>query len=118
MENIFRTVLSIISLISAVLAASYPKPVPSEDYLLHEVLDNAGEFHVYWKFNTTHITFELHVKTRGYVGFGISPNGKMYPSDVIIGWVKDGVTHFSVSIFSCCLYSRSRPLSLSLSLSL
>jgi hypothetical protein len=49
-------------------------------------------------FNATHITFELHVKTRGYVGFGISPNGKMYPSDVVIGWVKDGVTHFSVSI--------------------
>ena len=110
MEKLFRTVLFIISIISTVLAASHPKPVPSEDYLLHEVLDNYGKFHVYWKFNTTHITFELHVKTRGYVGFGISPNGKMYPSDVIIGWVKDGVTHFSVSIF-LFLYSLSLSLS-------
>ncbi|XP_052090828.1 DBH-like monooxygenase protein 1 homolog [Mytilus californianus] len=57
--------------------------------------DHLGNYHVYWKFNQTHITFEVHVKTRGYVGFGFSPNGKMYPSDVVVGWVKDGVPHFS-----------------------
>lgn len=72
-------------------------PVPSEHFLLHEILDHLGNYHVYWKFNQTHITFEVHVKTRGYVGLGFSPNGKMYPSDVVVGWVKDGVPHFSVS---------------------
>ncbi|CAG2223452.1 unnamed protein product [Mytilus edulis] len=70
-------------------------PVPSEHFLLHEILDHLGNYHVYWKFNQTHITFEVHVKTRGYVGLGFSPNGKMYPSDVVVGWVKDGVPHFS-----------------------
>ncbi|XP_063420467.1 uncharacterized protein LOC134705676 [Mytilus trossulus] len=70
-------------------------PVPLEHFLLHEILDHLGNFHVYWKFNQTHITFEVHVRTRGYVGFGFSPNGKMYPSDVVVGWVKDGVPHFS-----------------------
>lgn len=88
-------VIVILSLCWATKATQNTKPVPSEAYLLHEVLDHDGKFHVFWKFNATHITFELHVKTRGYVGFGISPNGKMYPSDVVIGWVKDGITHFS-----------------------
>ena len=37
------------------------------------------------------------METRGYVGFGISPNGDMVNSDVVIGWVKDGRTYFSVS---------------------
>ncbi|XP_052090829.1 DBH-like monooxygenase protein 1 homolog [Mytilus californianus] len=70
-------------------------PIPTERFLLHETLDHLGNYHVFWKFNKTHITFEVHVKTRGYFGFGISPNGKMYPSDVVVGWVKDGVPHFS-----------------------
>jgi hypothetical protein len=94
----FAQVIVILCLCWTAKATQHTNPVPSEAYLLHEVLDHVGKFHVFWKFNATHITFELHVKTRGYVGFGISPNGKMYPSDVVIGWVKDGVTHFSVSI--------------------
>lgn len=72
------------------------EPVPTEPYLLHEVLDHLGYYHVFWKFNSTTITFEIHVNTTGYVGFGFSPNGKMYPSDVVIGWMKDGVPHFAV----------------------
>ena len=60
-------------------------------------LDNEGKYKLFWNFNDTRITFEVHVETRCYVGFGISPNGKMISSDVVIGWVKNGVTHFSVS---------------------
>jgi hypothetical protein len=40
----------------------------------------------------------MHVRARGYVGFGLSPNGRMFPSDVAMGWVKDGKVHFAVSI--------------------
>ena len=32
---------------------------------------------------------EVHVATQGWVGFGISPNGDMKGSDVIMGWVTD-----------------------------
>ena len=60
-------------------------------------LDNDGKYFLFWNFNDTHVTFEVHVRTRGYVGFGISDNGNMFPADVIVGWVKDGVTHFAVS---------------------
>ena len=67
-------------------------------------LDSEGKYIVCWNFNATHITFEVHVETAGYVGFGISPNGNMPHSDVVIGWVKDGRTYFSVSL----IYMRPR----------
>ncbi len=36
----------------------------------------------------------------GYVGFGLSPNGGMTGSDVVIGWVlDDGTAVFHVRIF-------------------
>ncbi|XP_061164656.1 uncharacterized protein LOC133173681 [Saccostrea echinata] len=65
-------------------------PIPTEKFSKHTVLDPVGNFHLFWNFNSTHITFEAHVKTRGYVGIGLSPNGKMYPADIVIGWVKHG----------------------------
>ena len=73
-------------------------PIPSENFAFYDVLDTNKNFHLFWKFNETHITFELHVRQRGYVGFGMSPNGRMFPSDVVVGWVKDGKVHFAVSI--------------------
>ncbi|KAK3088637.1 hypothetical protein FSP39_021673 [Pinctada imbricata] len=56
-------------------------PIPTENYAFHEILDNNGEFHLYWNVNKTHIAFETHVKTWGYVAFGFSTNGKMFPAD-------------------------------------
>ena len=73
-------------------------PKPSENFPFHTLLDQTGDYHLYWKVNSTHITFETHVRTLGYVGFGLSSNGKMFPSDVVIGWVKDGVTDLKVCI--------------------
>ncbi|XP_078324969.1 DBH-like monooxygenase protein 2 isoform X2 [Crassostrea virginica] len=69
-------------------------PTPSEDFDFKEKLDSEGKYVLFWNNNKTHITFEIHVETKGYIGFGLSPNGKMYPADVIVGWVKDGVPHF------------------------
>lgn len=40
------------------------------------------------------ITFELQVRTLGYVGFGFSRDGRMAGSDLIIGWVDQGQVHF------------------------
>ena len=69
---------------------------PTEALPFKEQLDKNGDYILYWKVNATHITFEVHVRTHGYVGFGLSPNGNMYPADVIIGWVKDGKASFKV----------------------
>ncbi|KAK3792767.1 hypothetical protein RRG08_023100 [Elysia crispata] len=68
-------------------------PVPSESFPFQDHLND--DFTLYWNFNSTHITFEMVVKTNGWVGFGISPKGAMKSSDVIIGWVKDGRVHFA-----------------------
>ncbi|CAL1540451.1 unnamed protein product [Lymnaea stagnalis] len=64
-----------------------------DQFPYHVQLNDAYE--LFWNFNTTHIIFRTHVKTNGYIGFGISPNGAMANSDVIIGWVKDGQSYFA-----------------------
>ncbi|XP_066258643.1 MOXD1 homolog 2 [Euwallacea similis] len=40
------------------------------------------------------ITFELQVKTLGYVGFGFSRDGRMAGSDMVVGWVDQGQVYF------------------------
>ncbi|CAG2243417.1 unnamed protein product [Mytilus edulis] len=71
------------------------KPTPTEIFGNSWQLDSDGSYWLFWKTNATHITFETHVKTKGYVGFGLSSNGKMFPSDVVVGWVdSNGTAHF------------------------
>lgn len=48
----------------------------------------------------TEITFEIQVRTLGYIGFGFSPDGHRAGSDIVIGWVDHGQTYFHVSSFS------------------
>lgn len=43
------------------------------------------------------ITFELQVRTLGYVGFGFSKDGRMAGADIVIGWVDHGQVYFQVS---------------------
>ena len=64
--------------------------------------DGSGNplYTLHWNFSATEetITFGVNVSTNGWVGFGISPNGGMTNSDVVIGWVNDnGEVFFDVS---------------------
>ena len=59
-------------------------------------LVDQGQFRFYWNFTSTDIIGEIHCKTSGWVGFGLSPNGNMDKSDVFIGWISNGVTNFTV----------------------
>ena len=57
-------------------------------------------YQLQWTFDDVRktITFNVVVHTTGWVGFGLSPNGGMVGSDVVIGWVSsDGRTYFHVS---------------------
>ncbi|CAH1233754.1 MOXD1 [Branchiostoma lanceolatum] len=65
------------------------------DLTHHEVLDENGDFLLSWTFDDEQIEFEARVKTRGWLGLGLSPNGGMPGSDIVIGWVKDGQTHLT-----------------------
>ena len=69
-----------------------------EEYHFSAILDDGYTLH--WNFDLEHQTigFAVNVSTTGWVGFGLSPNGQMPQSDVVIGWVdNDGNTQFHVS---------------------
>ncbi|XP_030746402.1 MOXD1 homolog 2 [Sitophilus oryzae] len=40
------------------------------------------------------ITFEVQVRTLGYVGFGFSRDGRMAGADMVVGWVDQGQVYF------------------------
>ena len=42
------------------------------------------------------ITFEVQVKTVGYVIFGLSPTGLFQDADLVVGWVHNGRPRFQV----------------------
>ena len=63
--------------------------------------ENGGLYELYWNFDNAKetISFAVRVQTTGWVGLGLSPNGQMPNSDVVIGWVTDGgETVFHVSV--------------------
>ena len=78
----------------------------SSKYPFQKVLfDDLGQFYgLYWNYSIAARTihFAVNVSTTGWVGFGVSPDGQMPGSDVIIGWVAaDGRTYFHVKYYSC-----------------
>ena len=65
-----------------------------------EPLDPAGKYHLEYEINvaTKLARFHVAVETKGYVGFGFSPNGGMTGADIVIGGVYDnGFSYFAVS---------------------
>ncbi|XP_056643238.1 MOXD1 homolog 1 [Diorhabda sublineata] len=54
-----------------------------------EVLDKEGKVILRWQPRHQEILFRVEAKTRGYVGLGFSPDGKMEKADIILGWVDD-----------------------------
>ena len=67
------------------------------------LLDNEnGYYALYWNFtrSTESIYFAVNVSTTGWVGFGLSPDGQMTGSDVVIGWVSnEGTGYLHVSSY-------------------
>jgi hypothetical protein len=84
--------------------------VPSEDDYTHSIAadeDNPNQYVLLWKIiNEEEIQFEVHVKTNGWVGLGISPNGGMGGSDIVIGWVKDNKAYLK----DCYASDKSTPI--------
>ena len=77
-----------------------------EEYRFSAILDDGYTLH--WNFDLEEqtISFAVNVSTTGWVGFGLSPNGQMPQSDVIIGWVdNDGNTQFHVRLL--CMHANS-----------
>ena len=68
------------------LKTVYSDPSPTGPYANSLELE-AGNYYLLWNFTQTDILIEVHAKTTGWLGFGISPNGGMDGSDVVIAWL-------------------------------
>lgn len=93
---ILRVVLVIlIGTLSSVLGFTTPL-TPSESYTNTLSVDDFDPraYQIYWKLvgNGDEIQFEIHCRSLGWVGFGISPAGSMGGSDIMKFWIKDGIT--------------------------
>ena len=80
-------------------------PDLKEQYRFSAELSPNYEFHWSFNFQAGTIAFAVNVSTTGWVGFGLSPNGQMPGSDVIIGWVdNNGEVQFKVYIYTTYNY--------------
>ena len=71
----------------------------SSEFAHHAVLDPAEAMKLYWTVDWENetVSFAVEAATTGWVGFGFSSgNGKMFGSDVVIGWVKDSKGYLTV----------------------
>lgn len=78
--------------------------VASTEWAHHTTLDGAGRYHLYWtppedKSSDNEIVFKVEVQAKGFVGFGLSPNGGMTGSDIVTGWIRNGKPYFQVMLF-------------------
>ena len=92
---------TLLLLISLTVGLARAVPVNLQEYPFSLVLydQNNQYYGLHWNFTreTQSIHFAVNVSTTGWVGFGLSPNGQMPASDVVIGWVNGGQTYFHVS---------------------
>ena len=70
---------------------------PSMKYDFNVSLVSNDIYNLFWTVQDEEITFEVHVKTLGYVGFGLSKTGGMKHADIVIGWVK--ILTYFLSVF-------------------
>eukprot|EP01084_Bolivina_argentea_P252419 423684_1 len=64
---------------------------PWTDYFDHSTyIDANSDYRMYWSvLEDDKIEIGLEVDTLGWVGFGISTNGLMINSDIVMGWIND-----------------------------
>lgn len=80
--------------------ASNPVPGPTSTNIpnpgwMHRMRLDAN-YDVYWSINESEVTFEVQVRTLGYLVFGLSPSGHFQDADLIVGWVHNGRPRFQV----------------------
>ena len=105
-QTIMKSTLVLLPAFAVVLLLS-SRTCSSEHDLATEYAFTANlheSYELFWSYDldAKTISFAMRVRTEGWVGFGISPNGQMPGSDVVIGWVDaDGKVFLHVSDFKC-----------------
>lgn len=99
------SVIEKFAIILIILRITHANSDYNDEWHFHEWLDSHQNYLLRWRTDdeSETITFKTEVRTRGWIGFGISQNGGMRNSDIVIGWITDdGNTHFHVK--SCHLF--------------
>jgi len=82
------------------LAATASSLVYNRDthFVNRAVLAQPDTYTLFWNFTQTDIVFKVVAKTSGWLGFGLSPNGGMQNSDLVLAWTdKTGQARFQDS---------------------
>ena len=71
--------------------------VDSNSYFVNNsTLVGPDQFLLFWNYTNTEIIFKTVVKTNGWIGFGLSPNGDMAYSDLIVAYInRNGSVNFT-----------------------
>ena len=90
--------MSLLLLFVALLPIAFCNHRPLSSYEFNATLMQ-DRYWLYWSFDKTteNIFFAVKARTNGWIGFGLSPNGQMPGSDVIIGWIDGNTPYFHVS---------------------
>lgn len=86
-----------ISIVLLLSIANKLNAIDSSTYFVNNItLIGPDQYYLFWNYTSTDITFKIVVKTTGWVGFGVSPNGAMEYSDVVIAYKNsDGSVNFT-----------------------
>lgn len=74
-------------MISALVLVLNAAPDPTEEFSNKIVLVEPDNYILYWNYTDSDILFEIHVQSTGWISFGLTPNGEMLYSDIIITWI-------------------------------
>ena len=90
---------NLVQLCNSTQVLKQPQPVGIIDantFFLNNVVLVPDQYTVYWNITNENVTFKLNVKTNGWIGFGLSPNGGMLYSDLIVAYYyTNGSIHFT-----------------------
>jgi hypothetical protein len=90
MSSLFFLIFCVI--IDGSIQSNLPNATDFYDNSIHLVKD---QYILYWNYTTTNLTAEIHVKTYGWVSFGITEStGSMQNADIIVSYVTTKRTVF------------------------
>ena len=88
--------LSFLVVLSIVQVNAHTHNELAEQYTYTVQLDTGGRYTIFYSYDKelSLLRIAVLVQTTGWIGLGISPNGQMPGSDVVIGWVDNNGTAF------------------------
>jgi len=92
---VYFYVLLALSVATRISSLTYNK----DTYFVNRaILVEPDTYRVFWNFSDSDIVFKVVVRTSGWIGFGLSPNGGMFNSDLVLAWLdKKGQIKFQDS---------------------